>query len=653
MERAHQEILWLDDIRMYMPFKEGSGMMHVTNHVQIERTPSNDDFQVTIIDTPGFFDSDGYDKTDEDYVNLRKRRRQLKNEMHDYERNHKSDEKHRSGKLNQYQQDIEHIEADMKQRRLEWRANTIKKSILAACFDDGIDAFLVVERADKRFSDNEREMLAFMQKEYGGSHKGPNILDYTFVLMTHFDHILYRSDNEWSEKRTEALEEQAVKNWLESEEVANIDSFQEFLKQIDNRILYIDNCEAKEHGANYYQRNLIFNAINEHVMIKRHGQPFTNDQFLAARQHLKTLVTQRLTHLEAPKKELERVTEKYNVVQKQISQNNEMVKKAETEMKQKTSDRKKQIENAERSMPDSRTEDDGYKIAAAAKGTVAGKRAIFEQLQENQKSKPMHLKPKPEVVEKLNHRISLAKNTSKLAKGQRISSTKLCRAQAEFSFDPKYDDELCLEKGDIIENVEDAGPGCLKGTLRGRVGVFPANYVKIISSFQATDDVESESSDVDDTSNNPAIAQLKKTIWAIHQENNRLEQEQRQLKEEIYSLEKMDEEAEEKVTELAKMMREQLVNDTKWARRSEKFKAAIKGIFVFKTNEYKREREEKHNQLLDNASSEIAEILLEKEYPDLYKARQWQKEYKRQMVYQEMTRKLQKGVQFLQQVFQT
>ncbi|XP_035687088.1 intersectin-1-like isoform X19 [Branchiostoma floridae] len=62
---------------------------------------------------------------------------------------------------------------------------------------------------------------------------------------------------------------------------------------------------------------------------------------------------------------------------------------------------------------------------------------------------------------------------------------KLLRYQAIYNFEARNDDEMSLQRGDIVlipEVQEDAEPGWLGGECKGRTGWFPANYVERLPS---------------------------------------------------------------------------------------------------------------------------------------------------------------------------
>lgn len=52
------------------------------------------------------------------------------------------------------------------------------------------------------------------------------------------------------------------------------------------------------------------------------------------------------------------------------------------------------------------------------------------------------------------------------------------RARVVYSYKPVNDDELRLEVGDVIDVLDEVEEGWWRGNLKGRVGVFPSNFVK-------------------------------------------------------------------------------------------------------------------------------------------------------------------------------
>ncbi|XP_043204310.1 SH3 domain-containing kinase-binding protein 1-like isoform X20 [Amphibalanus amphitrite] len=66
------------------------------------------------------------------------------------------------------------------------------------------------------------------------------------------------------------------------------------------------------------------------------------------------------------------------------------------------------------------------------------------------------------------------------------------RCKALFSYTPDKADELALKLNDIIDVLEDVEPGWWKGSLNGKVGVFPSNFVEELPPLPADADVVQE-----------------------------------------------------------------------------------------------------------------------------------------------------------------
>lgn len=51
-------------------------------------------------------------------------------------------------------------------------------------------------------------------------------------------------------------------------------------------------------------------------------------------------------------------------------------------------------------------------------------------------------------------------------------------------FESNSDDELTVKEGDVVKNVTKASEeGWLHGELRGKKGIFPANFVQVCQGF--------------------------------------------------------------------------------------------------------------------------------------------------------------------------
>ena len=61
------------------------------------------------------------------------------------------------------------------------------------------------------------------------------------------------------------------------------------------------------------------------------------------------------------------------------------------------------------------------------------------------------------------------------------------RAKVLFEYAQENDDELQLNVGDIITDIQSYEDGWLEGSLDGRRGVFPDNFVKILPDEPAPD----------------------------------------------------------------------------------------------------------------------------------------------------------------------
>lgn len=54
-------------------------------------------------------------------------------------------------------------------------------------------------------------------------------------------------------------------------------------------------------------------------------------------------------------------------------------------------------------------------------------------------------------------------------------------AVALFDYQADDDDELTFDPGELITDIEQIDPGWWKGQARGKIGLFPANYVELQS----------------------------------------------------------------------------------------------------------------------------------------------------------------------------
>lgn len=83
------------------------------------------------------------------------------------------------------------------------------------------------------------------------------------------------------------------------------------------------------------------------------------------------------------------------------------------------------------------------------------------------------------------------------------------RARVTFSYKPEQDDELTLEVGEIITNIVDVDVGWCEGELNGKKGMFPNNFVEMIS---ASEEVVAPQPTTTTTSASNAVAGKKAKV---------------------------------------------------------------------------------------------------------------------------------------------
>ncbi|CAG8519125.1 27658_t:CDS:10 [Dentiscutata erythropus] len=75
---------------------------------------------------------------------------------------------------------------------------------------------------------------------------------------------------------------------------------------------------------------------------------------------------------------------------------------------------------------------------------------------------------------------------------QTKKSTEPKLAKVEYDYQAKETDELSLDKGDVVTVIEQVDKGWWKGDLNGKIGMFPANHVKLIEVPSKPDGEENE-----------------------------------------------------------------------------------------------------------------------------------------------------------------
>ena len=72
------------------------------------------------------------------------------------------------------------------------------------------------------------------------------------------------------------------------------------------------------------------------------------------------------------------------------------------------------------------------------------------------------------------------------------SNNKKKQCRVLFSYQPQHEDELELKLEDVVEFMAEVEDGWWKGKLRGRVGVFPSNFVEMMKHALAANNEDAE-----------------------------------------------------------------------------------------------------------------------------------------------------------------
>merc|ERR1739844_244965 len=116
-------------------------------------------------------------------------------------------------------------------------------------------------------------------------------------------------------------------------------------------------------------------------------------------------------------------------------------------------------------------------------GSLNGRRGVFpdnfvkvvtNKTQNSPKAKPKTIQPTTTST--------TSSEAVQLRRGQqsRTSANNKKKCRVLFSYQPKHDDELKLELDDVVDFLSEVEDGWWKGKLRGRVGVFPSNFVDMV-----------------------------------------------------------------------------------------------------------------------------------------------------------------------------
>ncbi|KAL1006533.1 hypothetical protein UPYG_G00073510 [Umbra pygmaea] len=109
-------------------------------------------------------------------------------------------------------------------------------------------------------------------------------------------------------------------------------------------------------------------------------------------------------------------------------------------------------------------------------GELHGRRGLFPDnfVREIKKGMKREAVPKSD----LSNGSASPLSESSLRPARKGEQIRLRRCKASFSYVPQNDDELELKIGDVIEVLEEVEEGWWKGTLNGKTGMFPSNFIK-------------------------------------------------------------------------------------------------------------------------------------------------------------------------------
>ncbi|XP_048744670.1 rho guanine nucleotide exchange factor 7-like isoform X7 [Ostrea edulis] len=117
----------------------------------------------------------------------------------------------------------------------------------------------------------------------------------------------------------------------------------------------------------------------------------------------------------------------------------------------------------------------------------------FDEVQECPYESIQNVRPKPKAIATAN---LIPQAYKPIPKPKPLSLRKMGepghppkRVKAIHNFKGKNNDELCLTKGDIITMTQTMEGGWWEGTLNGKTGWFPSNYVKELKSDIVTQDI--------------------------------------------------------------------------------------------------------------------------------------------------------------------
>merc|ERR1711953_1265357 len=128
-------------------------------------------------------------------------------------------------------------------------------------------------------------------------------------------------------------------------------------------------------------------------------------------------------------------------------------------------------------------------------GTLNGRRGVFPDNfvkvinRETPKTKPLTAPPPVNIANEEPVQLRRGQQ-SRVSATSSSSSNKKKQCRVLFSYQPQHEDELELKMEDVVDFVAEVEDGWWKGKLRGRVGVFPSNFVEMIKNHANNEDAE-------------------------------------------------------------------------------------------------------------------------------------------------------------------
>ena len=107
---------------------------------------------------------------------------------------------------------------------------------------------------------------------------------------------------------------------------------------------------------------------------------------------------------------------------------------------------------------------------------------------ETPKTKPLTAPPPVNIANE--EPVQLRRGQQSRVSATSSSSNKKKQCRVLFSYQPQHEDELELKMEDVVDFVAEVEDGWWKGKLRGRVGVFPSNFVEMIKNHANNEDAE-------------------------------------------------------------------------------------------------------------------------------------------------------------------